>query len=103
MKFLGLKFIILTSLFFLNLSMVHAASLSYFEQSTGGLIWKLFSPETNTISTIHIFKEKPSALYWERDNKRILVLKDKQILTFDHKGAIGQWRPRHCPAALGGG
>jgi|GEM_PF-3658195 len=88
MKFKTLKLAILMGLFLLNLSTVHAASLSYFELTLKGLAWKWFLPETNTISTIHIFKEKPSVLYWERDKKRILVLKYKQIITFDHKGAV---------------
>jgi len=88
MIFRTLKLTILMSLFLLNLSTAHAASLSYFKQTSKNLVWKWFSPETKTISTTHTFKEKPSALYWERDNKRILVLKHNQILTFDHKGAV---------------
>lgn len=73
---------------FFNLSAAHAASLSYFEQSTEGLAWKWFSPDTKTISIAHTFKEKPSSLYWERDNNLILVLTEKHILTFDRKGGI---------------
>lgn len=86
MKFIQLTLAIFTSLIFLNPSAVHAASLSYFEQSTEGQEWKWFSPKTKTVSITHTFKEKPSSIYWERDNKLILVLAENQILTFDRKG-----------------
>ncbi|MBL4693288.1 MAG: hypothetical protein JKY92_08180 [Magnetovibrio sp.] len=88
MKFVTLKIAVLTGLSLLNLSTVHAASLSYFENTPEGVAWKWFSAKTKAISIVHTFKEKPSALYWEQDNKRILVLKDKQILTFDHNGPV---------------
>lgn len=90
MKYSYLKLAVLTGLFFANLSSGHAASLSYFEQSTEGLVWKWFSPETKTISTAHTFKTKPSSLYWEHDHKHILALNDNKLLTFDRRGeAVG--------------
>jgi hypothetical protein len=74
--------------------------LSFFIQNNDGFVWSWFYPSDKSTRSIHTFKEKPAALYWEKGGEIIRVIDQGKVISFSGAGTQLNETPIELPQML---